>query len=96
MFNKWDQVIGMGVKIFGWKSSNAISWQDVCVKDYDNYYGLDNISTPISHQKIWDGAPGIFLNQGLPAGFAWQSLGWFPPVLNRLNWPWLNQAGPTA
>jgi len=45
----------MGTKIFGLVSSNAGMghWYDVQVKDFDDFYGLDSISTPIATQKAW-------------------------------------------
>ena len=45
----------MGTKIFGWKSSNATSWQDVCVTDYDTGWALQSMSIPVGYQKTWSG-----------------------------------------
>jgi hypothetical protein len=47
----------MGVKIFGYKKSGtSTNTADVSVRDFDNFWGLDTLNIPITHQKVWEGS----------------------------------------
>ena len=69
----------MGVKLFGLVSSNAGmgGWRDVQVKDYDNYYGLDIIDTPIAHQKIWNDEEVVVGGINDAIGTSWEDISTF-------------------
>jgi hypothetical protein len=69
----------LGTKIYGLISSNAGlgGWQDVCVKGYDNYYGLESITTPLSYQKIWNGEEVVVGGLNEAIGTDWEDISTF-------------------
>jgi len=76
------------MKIFGLVSSNAglnNGWKDVQVKGYDNYYGLDTISTPIAYQKIWDDDEVVVGGLNDTIGTDWEDISTFDADNNYLT-----------
>ena len=46
----------------------------MCVRDFDNFYGLDSINTPLSHQKIWNSEEVVVGGLNDAIGTDWEDI----------------------